>query len=116
MTWRKITESLPLLAPRTISVGLVTIVAAAIATAIGVYIHLAVQSQTAAELAVQRHEQKRISAAHQDAPQRLVTRIEYQNTVYKIQTIQRDVADVRKQQRRHNNKLDDIRRLLRKRR
>lgn len=95
---------------KALSVSLVGIVAGAIATAIGMYIHLEVQARTAAKEEVLRHEAKRIKDAHADA----IGQNEHQRTQHDVDMIRRDVGEVKQQQTEAIQKIDVIRRMLRR--
>ena len=104
-----------------VSFSLVTVVGAAIATAIAIYIHLAVQARTEAKEAVLQHEHKRIDAAHVDAPKVFVNHSEHVKLVHSTESIEKEIKEIKEQQRQSigqqkevADKINSIRYLLRR--
>jgi uncharacterized protein HemX len=82
-----------------VSFSLVTVVGAAIATAIAIYIHLAVQARSEAKEAVLHHEHKRIDAAHVDAPKVFVNHREHEKLEHNTRAIQKEITEIKEQQK-----------------
>ena len=79
---------------RTLSIGMVSLIAAAISTAIGVYVHIQSVAASSAREAVYQHELKRINEAHTDIATWYSTRGETQEHQKEISVLKDQIEDL----------------------
>ncbi len=106
-------DSFPAIKNKGVSISLVIIVGGAISAAMGAYFQLEERARNISHQGISRHENTRIDKAHEDIADQYVKHRDFSKSQIRIETLHKNVEEVKHSQKEINNKLDSIQRTLR---